>query len=105
MSANKTIIITKREIDGECRNNYGIIEIESKSEIVCRWNLKIMHYRRIYIGISTKSTDQECIHDSMTPFTQNADHYIFSRSNGWGVEEMIGAHWTFMENLGKLMIQ
>ena len=77
-------LITKISQDGSAHNNnYGSNEIDSESECICQWDLKIIksglheYGHIIYVGIASKQTPNT----EVTNIAGGPGHYIL-RSDG-----------------------
>ena len=100
LSENKKIItkITRYTISSlDCSNNYGIIEIPSESDSICRWDLKVINndYDSIAVGIASKRIPNSKIYRK----EEECIYYLFSEK----CMKRNGALWKsrFGDDFGK----
>ena len=86
---------TVEKVDGCFGNLYGKIKIDSLSQIVCQWRIKIMNAMYVELGVSADVSDEYFYGSFRLPnntFVCNGNHRVF------GVCKVSDYHWMKWNN-------
>lgn len=95
INTNKKKVIKDKMDDDDYNNNYGIIEIESNSNDIIQWNLKVNMNQRPY-EITIGITNVEDVNNAFEELNDDAVYYMF-----WSNTCISASGWKYYGSRGQ----